>query len=513
MLQRETYSTVATQPEPGTAKSIAIKARRTVEAAERYEPVIGLEVHAQIHTRSKMFCGCPVVDDKGELEPNAYVCPVCAGMPGTLPVTNQRAVEIAIKTALALGCAIPPLNRFARKSYFYPDLPKGYQISQFALPLAVDGHLQIAVDGAKKRVGIQRAHLEEDAGKLHHEGRVTKVDLNRAGVPLLEIVSEPDLRSAREARAYGEALREILIYMGVSSGDMERGVMRFEANVSVRPTGSPEIATRREVKNLNSFRALHDAVEYEIGAQMAILEEGGRIEQQTMGWDETAGVTVPQRGKEFAQDYRYFPEPDIPPVKITRRQVKALRDQLPELPQPKRVRLVVQYGLSEYDADLLTREQAVADYFERVVARGVDAKLAANWITGDLFRIVKRADQTIGESALSAGALVELIRLVETGRVNRSTGRDVLADMFATGRRAADIVESRDLTQLSDARELGEVVRRVLESNPAQVREYVEGKTQVLAWLIGRVMRDTRGKADPQLARKLLEEELESGRG
>ncbi len=497
----------------GMMEDRATKVRRAPKSVVEYEPVIGLEVHAQIHTRSKMFCGCPVVEDTGDLAPNVYVCPVCAGMPGTLPMTNRRAVEIAIKTALALRCEIPPLSRFARKSYFYPDLPKGYQISQFALPLAVDGYLEIKVAGDRKRIGIQRTHLEEDAGKLYHEGTATRVDLNRAGVPLIEIVSEPDLRSAEEARAYGEALREILIYVGVNSGNMERGVMRFEANVSVRPIGSPEIATRREIKNLNSFRALHDSIAYEIRDQTSTLAQGGTIEQQTMGWNEADGITVPQRGKELAQDYRYFPEPDIPPVEIPRQKVKAMGTQLPELPEAKRVRFVVQYGLSEYDASLLVRERDVAEYFESIVARGIDAKLAANWITGELFRLVKTTDQSVAEIELPPGALAELIELVEAGRINRSTGRDVLTEMFATGRRAQDIVEARDLTQVSDARELRGVVTRILDGNPQQVQQYLEGKEQVLGWFIGRVMQDTRGKADPRLAQELLKDQLESRRG
>ncbi len=479
----------------------------------QYEPVIGLEVHAQIHTRSKMFCGCPVVEDTGELAPNTYVCPVCMGMPGVLPVLNRRAVEIAIKTGLALRCDIPPISRFARKSYFYPDLPKGYQISQYALPLAVGGYLEVKAGGVRRRVGIRRAHLEEDAGKLTHEGAVSRVDLNRAGVPLLEIVSEPDLRSAEEARAYGEALREILVYLGVNSGDMERGVMRFEANVSVRPAGGEAMGVRREVKNLNSFRALQASIAYEIGYQTAVLEAGGTIKQQTMGWNEADGVTVAQRTKEFAHDYRYFPEPDIPPVEISREEVQALESQLPELPEAKRVRLVVQYGLSEYDAGVLVEERAVADYFERVVEKGVDAKQAANWITGELFRLTKAADESFADIEVPAEALAELIELVDAGKINQSTGKDVLAEMFSSGLRAQEIVEARDLTQVSDAEALRRVVVDALDRHPEQVEEYVGGKKQVIGWFIGRVMRATRGKANPQLARELLEDQLEDRRG
>ncbi len=476
----------------------------------RYEPVIGLEVHAQIHTRSKMFCSCPVMEDTGNLAPNAYVCPVCTGMPGVLPVVNRRAIERAIKTGLALHCDIPPVNRFARKSYFYPDLPKGYQISQYALPLAVDGYLEIKTKGARRRIGIRRAHLEEDAGKLYHEGGFTRLDLNRAGVPLLEIVSRPDLRSADEARAYGEALREILVYLDLNSGNMESGVMRFEANVSVRPVGAEELEARHEIKNLNSFRALYDSIAYEIEEQTAILEMGGTIRQQTMGWNEVEAVTVPQRTKEYAHDYRYFPEPDIPPVEISRQEVEALRGQLPELPEAKRDRFASQYGLSQYDARLLVEDKAVAAYFERVVQAGVDAKQAANWVLGELFRLMKVADQSIDEIGVSAEALAELIRLVDGGKINQSTAKDVLDRMFTTGRSAQSIVSELGLTQISDTQELARIVTRVLEKHPEQVEQYLVGKSQVLGWFIGQVMRATRGKANPQLARELLVQQLEA---
>ena len=478
-----------------------------------YESVIGLEVHAQIHTNAKMFCGCPVVEDTGDLEPNTYVCPVCTAMPGALPVVNQRAVEIAVQTGLALHCDIPPVNRFARKSYFYPDLPKGYQISQYALPLAVGGHLTIDVDGIEREVRILRAHLEEDAGKLYHEDGFTKVDLNRAGVPLLEIVSEPDMRSAEEARAYGETLRQILVYLGVNSGNMERGVMRFEANVSVRPVGSEEMGERHEVKNLNSFRALYESVSYEIGHQISVLENGGTIEPQTMGWNEVEGVTVPQRGKEFAPDYRYFPEPDIPPLEISREKVDQLRAQLPELPQAKLARFQEEYGLSSYDANLLVSEREVAEYFEEVVRAGPAPKEAANWITGELFRLIKTAERPIDEIDVPPDELAALITLVEEGTINQSTGKDVLGEMFGSGRAAQTIVKEQGLAQISDASRMRAIVTQVLDQNPEQVAEYLEGKEQVLGWFIGRIMRATRGKANPQLARDLLKDQLEARRG
>ncbi len=479
----------------------------------RYEPTIGLEVHAQIHTRSKMFCGCPVVEDTGNLEPNTYVCPVCTAMPGVLPVVNQQAVEIAVQTGLALGCTIPPVNRFARKSYFYPDLPKGYQVSQYALPVAVDGELTFDVAGAQRTVRIRRAHLEEDAGKLYHRNGGSKVDLNRAGVPLLEIVSEPDMHSPEEARAYGEALRQILVYLDVNSGNMERGVMRFEANVSVRPSRSDEMGARHEVKNLNSFRALHDSIAHEINQQIQTLEGGGVVEQQTMGWNEVEGVTVPQRGKEFAHDYRYFPEPDIPPIEISREEVEALRDALPELPRAKQSRFVGEYSLTDYDARVLVEDKAVADTFERVIEAGAPPKQAANWITGELFRLLKARGRSIADIKTSPEQLAELIDLVERDTINQTTAKDVLEQMVETGRAARPIVEEQGLAQMSDQAEVRSIVTQVLDRNPEQVQEYLAGKHQVIGWFIGRIMRATRGKANPQLARDLLTEQLEIRRG
>jgi len=479
----------------------------------RYEPTIGLEVHAQIHTRSKMFCGCPVVEDTGNLEPNTYVCPVCTAMPGVLPVVNQQAVEIAVQTGLALGCTIPPVNRFARKSYFYPDLPKGYQVSQYALPVAVDGELTFDVAGAQRTVRIRRAHLEEDAGKLYHGNGGSRVDLNRAGVPLLEIVSEPDMHSPEEARAYGEALRQILVYLEVNSGNMERGVMRFEANVSVRPSRSDEMGARHEVKNLNSFRALHDSIAHEINQQIQTLEGGGVVEQQTMGWNEVEGVTVPQRGKEFAHDYRYFPEPDIPPIEVSREEVEALRDALPELPRAKQSRFVGEYSLTDYDARVLVEDKAVADTFERVIEAGAPPKQAANWITGELFRLLKARGRSIADIKTSPEQLAELIDLVERDTINQTTAKDVLEQMVETGRAARPIVEEQGLAQMSDQAEVRSIVAQVLDRNPEQVQEYLAGKHQVIGWFIGRIMRATRGKANPQLARDLLTEQLEIRRG
>ena len=485
----------------------------------RYEPVIGLEVHAQIHTASKMFCSCPVVEDTGDLEPNTYVCPVCTGMPGVLPVINRRAVEIAIVTGLALHCEVPPFTRFARKSYFYPDLPKGYQISQYTPvfpPLTVNGYLDIETEEGRRRVRVNRAHLEEDAGKLYHRGEVSLVDLNRAGVPLLEIVSEPDMRSVEEVQAFTTKLHHILVYLGVNSGDMEKGVMRFEANVSVRPEGSDVLNPRHEIKNLNSFRALARSVSYEIENQIATLEAGGTVTQQTMGWDEEREVTVPQRGKEYADDYRYFPEPDLPILEISREWVEELRTQIPELPDAKRDRFIADYGLSDYDAEVLVADKAVADYYEAAVAAAssaADSKTVANWITGELFRLMKEAGQEIGAISVSPQALAGLIGLVEDGTINANTGKQVLEEMFATGRSGQQIVEERGLAQISDATALGKIIGQVLDENPEQVNRYLDGKVKIIGWLMGQVMRATRGKANPQVVREILQDQLEDRRG
>ncbi|HDQ71474.1 MAG TPA: Asp-tRNA(Asn)/Glu-tRNA(Gln) amidotransferase subunit GatB [Chloroflexi bacterium] len=490
----------------------------------KYEPVIGLEVHAQIHTASKMFCACPVVEDTGDLAPNTYVCPVCTGMPGTLPVINRRAIEIGMLTGLALHCDVAPVSRFARKSYFYPDLPKGYQISQYALPLSVDGYLEIEVNGVTRRIGVTRAHMEEDAGKLYHQGDGgSLVDLNRAGVPLLEIVSEPDMRSVEEAAAYANKLRAYLVYLGVNAGDMEKGMIRFEANVSVRPVGADVMNPRHEIKNLNSFRALTRSVAYEIENQIATLEAGGTVVQQTVGWDEAAGVTVPQRGKEEAHDYRYFPEPDLPPLEIDRAWVEELRAQLPELPDAKQARFVADYGLDDYDAALLVEDRAVADYFEAVAADMADTaaiesvhvapKVVANWVTGELFRLMKESGQDVGETHVPAGALAELIALVEDDTINQNTAKEVLAEMFASGRRARQVVEEKGLAQISDTAALESVVVRILADNPDEVAEYLAGKEQILGWLMGQVMRVTRGQANPQVARELLQRQLSQIQG
>lgn len=478
-----------------------------------YEAVIGLEVHAQIHTASKMFCACPMVEDTGNLPPNAYVCPVCIAMPGTLPVINRRAVEMTILTALALGCEINPVTVFSRKNYFYPDLPKGYQISQHSLPLAVNGYLEIETEAGPRRIRINNVHLEEDTGKLYHVGNASLVDFNRAGVPLIEIVTEPDLRSAEEVRAYATKLRQILIYLGINSGDMEKGQMRFEASVSVRPVGSDRLNPRHEIKNLNSFRALAHAVTYEIARQIEVLQSGGRVVQQTMGWDETRGVTYVQRTKEYAHDYRYFPEPDLPPLEVSREWMDELRAQLPELPDARQARFIAEYGLEDSQARLLVADKPVADYYEAAVAQSkAAAKTVANWVVGDLFRLAKETGRSVGEMGVSPEALGDLIGLVEAGTVNRNTGREVLEEMVATGHKAHQIIEERGLAQISDAANLRQVIEQVLDNHPPQVAQYLGGKEQVIGWLMGQVMRATQGKANPQVVRKLLRAALEARR-
>jgi aspartyl-tRNA(Asn)/glutamyl-tRNA(Gln) amidotransferase subunit B len=481
-----------------------------------WEPVIGLEVHAELLTLSKMFCSCAVIQDYATALPNTHVCPVCMALPGSLPVINARAVEFVNKTGLALGCAIGEFNIFARKNYFYPDLPKGYQISQYEYPLCKQGWLEIETSVGPKRIGITRVHLEEDTGKLTHVDGASLVDLNRAGVPLMEIVSEPDLRSVDEVKAYATKLHMLLRYIGVSSGDMEKGVMRFEANISIRPVGSSELFTRTEVKNLNSFRTLVRATEYEIARQIRLVESGGQVVQETMGWNETHGETYPQRGKEHAHDYRYFPEPDLLPLEISRDEVERIRATLPELPDAKRDRFVADYGLSRYDANLLTTERAVADYFEACVSNlrppAYNFKTVANWITGELFRLMNETGTDIEQVKVRPGDLVALIGLVGAGQVNQNTAKAVFAEMYATGQPPSAIIGRRGLAQVSDADELGAIVERVLDENPKQVGEYLGGKEPLFKWLLGQVMKATRGQANPQVAQEVLKSALDRRR-
>lgn len=489
-----------------------------------YETIIGLEVHAQLLTASKMFCGCSA--DYAAAPPNTHVCPVCMALPGALPVINRLAVEKTIRAGLALNCTIAGHTLFARKNYHYADLPKGYQISQYELPLCHSGWLDIEAEGAARRVGIARAHLEEDTGKLTHmgeaagdtrlsagRGAATLVDLNRAGIPLLEIVTEPDLRSPEEARAYLVKLQQILRYLGVSSGDMEKGAMRCEANVSIRPVGQTQFGTKVEVKNLNSFRSVKLALEYEVARQIAVLEAGGRVVQVTMGWDEEHGRTVVQRSKESADDYRYFPEPDLPPLEINPAWVAELRAALPELPDARAARFAAVYALDERDAALLAGERATADYFEATAAAlggtAPAARTAANWITGELFRLMKAAGAEIEQVQVGPAALADLLGRVERGEINANSGKRVLGQMFETGQPAGRIIDELGLAQVSDADALAAAVDAVLARYPDEVAKYRAGKESVLGWLMGQVMRETRGKGNPALVRALLAKALE----
>jgi aspartyl-tRNA(Asn)/glutamyl-tRNA(Gln) amidotransferase subunit B len=475
-----------------------------------YEAVIGLEIHAELQTAGKMFCGCAVVDST-TAEPNTHTCPVCTGMPGVLPVINRKAVEFGMMVGLALNCEIAPFNIFARKSYFYPDLPKGYQISQYEYPLAVNGWLDIEVGGRARRVGIRRAHLEEDTAKSTHAGTHSLVDFNRAGVPLLEIVTEPDLHSAEETEAFARKLRSILVYLGVNSGDMSKGVLRMEPNVSVRPAGADELRTRTEIKNLNSIRSVRLASAYEIDRQIAVYESGGEVAQVNMGWDEQRLQTVLQRGKESAEDYRYFPEPDLPPLVIDREWVEAVRVRLPELPDAKRERFVGALGLSENDAGVLVADRAVADFFERAIEAGGDPKAAANWITGEVFRLMNKAGverDAIDAIKLTPEALVKLTAMVDEGAINSNTARNVIEVLFAEGGDPAGVVEARGWGQVSDADALTGAVEAVLAANPDAVQNYIDGKETVARWLMGQVMRQMRGKANPQMVQALLDERL-----
>jgi len=480
-----------------------------------YEGVIGLEVHAEIMTASKMFCGCPVVDSTSA-EQNTAVCPICLGLPGTLPVLNRQAVEFGIRVGLALNCTIPPFNQFARKSYFYPDLPKGYQISQYEYPIAVNGWLDVDLpDGSTRRIRIRRAHLEEDAGKLTHVDGASLVDLNRAGVPLLEIVSEADMRTAEEAEAYIRKLRAILQYLGVNSGDMSKGVLRIEPNISVRPVGSDEFRTRTEVKNLNSVRALARATAYEIERQIDLYESGGEVRQATLGWDEARQVTVLQRVKESADDYRYFPEPDLPVVEISLEWIERVRAGLPELPDAKRERFMQEFGLSRYDASVLTADRAVADYYEAALATGADPKQVANYLTGDVFRQMNlegRERDDIGAIRLTPQALGGLVKLVQDGVIHHGMAKKLLETLYEQGGDPAALVAAQGLAQVSDEGAIGAVVARVLDAHPDEVARYHAGEEKVAKFLMGAAMRELRGKGDPAVVQRLLSEGLAARR-
>ena len=480
-----------------------------------YEAVIGMEVHAQLLTESKMFC-----QDDAQIfgaPPNTHVCPVCLGMPGVLPVANRQAIEQVMMVGLALHCEIADMAVFARKNYFYPDLPKSYQISMYDLPLCRDGWLEIGDPqgpaGALRRIGIRRVHLEEDTAKTFHVGDHSLVDFNRSGIPLMEIVTEPDIRTPEEARQYLVKLRAILRYLGVSTGDMEKGALRCEPNVSVRRAGAREFGTKVEVKNLNSFRAVKSALEYEIERQARLLDAGELVRQVTMGWDEVRGRTVEQRSKEESDDYRYFPEPDLPPIRLSRSWVQEVGQQMPELPDARRGRFVDEYELPEADAEVLTADREVADYYEAAVMAGreqdLEPKSVSNWMTGELFRLLKEEETELDAIPVPATGLVELIALVEKGTITANSGKAVLREMFATGRPATAIVEEKGLAQISDEDALAAIVQSLLDDNPEQVARYRAGKETLLSWFVGQVMRATRGKANPQMVTALLRDKLQ----
>ena len=477
-----------------------------------YEPVIGLEVHAELLTKSKMFCGCEVVDSI-TAKPNHTICPVCTGQPGALPVLNKKAVEFAIRVGLALGCKIHTESIFARKNYFYPDLPKGYQISQYDQPLATDGKIQIETEAGPKDVRIRRVHLEEDTGKLSHADGFSFIDYNRSGVPLLEIVTEPDLRSPEEVKTYATKLHAILRYLDVNSGDMEKGVIRFEANVSVREAGSDQLNTRTEIKNLNSFRALTQGTEYEIWRQTEIYLSGGAVEQETLGFNEATGKTYSQRGKESAHDYRYFPEPDLPPLILDQSWIDSIRASVPELPEAKTRRFVEQFGLTEREAGFLTSEKALADYFEAVVSKAKSpAKTVSSWIAGEFMRCLNDLNIEVTAIPVPAENLANLIDLVTDKSISGNSGKVVLGELFKNGGKPEAIVQDKGLAQVSDESFIQEAILKVLHDNPSEVEKYLAGKETLLQWFMGQVARATKGKADPNITKELMLRALEERR-
>jgi len=477
----------------------------TLDAAiAKYEPVIGLEVHVQLSTRTKIFCGCPT---SFGAEPNSNVCPVCLGLPGALPVLNLHAVELAIEAALALSCRVNARSIFARKNYFYPDLPKGYQISQYDQPLAEHGFIDIP----GKRVGVTRVHMEDDAGKSIHDGfkdsdRYTYVDLNRSGTPLIEIVSDPDMRSSEEAYAYLTELKQILQYLDVSTCDMEKGHLRCDANVSVRPRGQEKFGTKAEVKNLNSFRFLKHALDYEISRQVALIESGGRVTQETRLFNVDTGETVGMRSKEHAHDYRYFPEPDLIPLRISDEWLARIRERMPELPAARRRRFVETYGLREYDAEVLTLTRPMSDYFEKVASVAGDPRAAANWVMGDLTGLMKQ--EGFAEPPVTAENLGKLVAMIAQGKISGKLAKEIFPKMFATGDSPEAIMEREGLKSISDEGALGKIIDEVIAANSKQVEQYRSGKAAVLGFLVGQVMKASRGQADPAAVNRMLKEKL-----
>ncbi len=472
----------------------------------KFQPVIGLEVHVQLKTDSKIFCGCSTLFGA---EPNLNTCPVCLALPGALPVLNQKVVEFAIMAGLATNCSISPTNIFARKNYFYPDLPKGYQISQFDLPICLAGHLDIAVGDQTKRIGITRIHMEEDAGKLvHGQDGGSGVDLNRAGTPLLEVVSEPDMRTADEAVAYLKKLYQIVTYLGICDGNMEEGSFRCDANISVMPVGSDTFGTRAEIKNVNSFKFVKAAIEYEIARQCELIEDGGTVVQETRLFDPNKGVTRSMRGKEEAHDYRYFPDPDLVPVIISDDWINRVKSDLPELPETKYSRFLTEYSLPEYDADVLTSSRPLADYFEQCAQTCTNAKAAANWVMGELTRSLNDNGITIEDSPVSPAQLAGLIKLIDGGTISGTIAKKVFEELWKNGGDAAAIVEQQGLAQVSDTGAIEAAIDQIMAANMGQVEEYRGGKDKVFGFSVGQVMKAMKGKANPAVVNDLLKQKL-----
>ena len=473
----------------------------------QYEPVIGLEIHAQLLTRSKIFCGCSTTFGAS---PNTHTCPVCLGMPGVLPVLNRDVVEFTIKMALATHCRIAPYSQFARKNYFYPDLPKGYQISQYELPLALGGWVRVFSEGASRKIRIHRIHMEEDAGKLVHDDfqPVSYVDFNRTGVPLIEIVSEPDIRSPEEAAAYLRTLREILRYLEICDGNMEEGSMRCDANVSLRPVGEETLGVKTELKNMNSFRNVQRALEFEIRRQRALLERGEPVVQETLLWDAGRGVTVSMRGKEEAHDYRYFPDPDLVPIEVDEQWIERIRRGLPELPDARRERFVRDYGLPIYDAEVLTSSKALAGYFEGAAERFPQPKIVSNWIMSELMRELKRDERDIEECPVPPESLAELLQLIDDGTVRGKIAKAVFDEMYSSGRKPGEIVREKGLVQVTDASAIEAIIDEVLAENPTEVADYRAGKEKLFGFLVGQVMKKSKGKANPKVVNDLLRSKL-----
>jgi aspartyl-tRNA(Asn)/glutamyl-tRNA(Gln) amidotransferase subunit B len=473
----------------------------------QYEAVIGLEIHAQLLTETKIFCGCST---KFGSEPNTQTCPVCIGMPGVLPVMNRKAIEYVIRTGLAAHCEIPLKSRFARKNYFYPDLPKGYQISQFELPLCGYGFVEIIVEGSHRKIGLTRIHLEEDAGKNIHggSGNESCVDLNRAGVPLMEIVSEPDMRTPKEAVEFVKKLRAIVRYIGVCDGNMEQGSLRCDANVSVRPVGEKELGTKTEIKNMNSFRFIEKALDYEIKRQIKALRDGERIIQETRLWNTDKGITESMRSKEEAHDYRYFPDPDLMPIEFEQSWIDGVRADIVELPDVKRERFISEYKLPEQDADLLTSERSIADWFEQAVDLGGDPKSVSNWIMGEMSRLLNDENRQIEDSALTPGHLVGMLSLIDKGTISGKIAKTVFEEMFRTGKEAAGIVEEKGLVQMSDESGIEAIVDEILSKSPGEIERFKGGEVKLMSFFVGQVMKETKGKANPKIVNELLRKKL-----